>query len=352
MHLVAALVLTVVAAMTPAEQLAIGENYTQMGKPKQAIPLLHKALKGALSLRQSEGAVSVAEALTLEEPRTRALRAALSDLGVEGDSILIVLAVVKIYLIYALSGLTPHISGVLLLAGSFDARSILLTVLVSIWALRLGGFLFLRIRRAGKDARFDQMKRSFALFLRDMMRERGIKARFVRGGSTQYLVDMLEEGLTDYILDGQTFDLDAVRSIAERVKAGELEPGKELPTCEDCHTSHTISRTDRDDFRMLMMSQCGRCHEDESETFFETYHGKVTRLGYGMTAKCSDGRLAHGHDARIAVDFGLLGEGVNDPVDVLAAEAVLPKPEPASSEPAADETQSREPLRHLGQMIF
>ena len=49
---------------------------------------------------------------------------------------------------------------------------------------------------------------SFALFLRDMMRERKIKARFVRGGSTQYLVDMLEEGLTDYILDGQTFDLD------------------------------------------------------------------------------------------------------------------------------------------------
>jgi len=56
---------------------------------------------------------------------------------------------------------------------------------------------------------------SFALFLRDMMRERGIKARFVRGGSTQYLVDMLEEGLTDYILDGQTFDLAGVRSMRE-----------------------------------------------------------------------------------------------------------------------------------------
>ncbi len=56
---------------------------------------------------------------------------------------------------------------------------------------------------------------SFALFLRDMMRERKIKARFVRGGSTQYLVDMLEEGLTDYILDGQTFDLAGVRSMRE-----------------------------------------------------------------------------------------------------------------------------------------
>ena len=56
---------------------------------------------------------------------------------------------------------------------------------------------------------------SFALFLRDMMRERKIKARFVRGGSTQYLVDMLEEGLTEYILDGQTFDLEGVRSMRE-----------------------------------------------------------------------------------------------------------------------------------------
>ena len=56
---------------------------------------------------------------------------------------------------------------------------------------------------------------SFALFLRDIMRERRIKARFVRGGSTQYLVQMLEEGLTDYILDGQTFDLEGVRSMRE-----------------------------------------------------------------------------------------------------------------------------------------
>jgi citrate lyase subunit alpha/citrate CoA-transferase len=55
---------------------------------------------------------------------------------------------------------------------------------------------------------------AFAAYLRDMMRESGIKARYVRGGSTKYLVEMLQEGLTDYILDGQTFDLDAVRSIA------------------------------------------------------------------------------------------------------------------------------------------
>ncbi|MGO9274157.1 MAG: citrate lyase subunit alpha [Terriglobia bacterium] len=55
---------------------------------------------------------------------------------------------------------------------------------------------------------------AFVSFLKDMMKHAGVKARFVRGGSTKYLVELLQEGLTDYILDGQTFDLDAVRSIA------------------------------------------------------------------------------------------------------------------------------------------
>ena len=54
---------------------------------------------------------------------------------------------------------------------------------------------------------------AFVSFLKEMMKEAGVKARFVRGGSTQYLVDLLEEGLTDYVLDGQTFDLAGVRSI-------------------------------------------------------------------------------------------------------------------------------------------
>lgn len=52
-------------------------------------------------------------------------------------------------------------------------------------------------------------------YFRKIMIEKGIKARFARGGSNKYLVKMLEEGLVDYILDGQTFDLDGVRSLSE-----------------------------------------------------------------------------------------------------------------------------------------
>lgn len=56
---------------------------------------------------------------------------------------------------------------------------------------------------------------AFALYLKEMMKRAGVKARFIRGGSTKYLVEMLNEGLTDYILDGQTFDLDGVTSMRD-----------------------------------------------------------------------------------------------------------------------------------------
>jgi steroid 5-alpha reductase family enzyme len=53
----------------------------------------------------------------------------------------------------------------LVFSQSVDARSILLWALVTIWALRLGTFLFGRIRKAGKDDRFDEIKPSFIRFL-------------------------------------------------------------------------------------------------------------------------------------------------------------------------------------------
>ncbi len=56
---------------------------------------------------------------------------------------------------------------------------------------------------------------AFALYLRDLMRSRGVTARFARGGSTRYMVEMLAEGLVEFILDGQTFDLDGVASMRD-----------------------------------------------------------------------------------------------------------------------------------------
>ncbi|MBC8489819.1 MAG: citrate lyase subunit alpha [Bacteroidetes bacterium] len=56
---------------------------------------------------------------------------------------------------------------------------------------------------------------SIGNYFGDILRERGWKARFIRAGSNKYPVQMLEEGLVDYILDGQTFDLEGVRSMRE-----------------------------------------------------------------------------------------------------------------------------------------
>jgi len=57
------------------------------------------------------------------------------------------------------------IAGTLMLAGRFDARSLLLVVLVFIWAIRLGRYLVRRIQKAGADTRFDDIKPSFTRFL-------------------------------------------------------------------------------------------------------------------------------------------------------------------------------------------
>jgi citrate lyase subunit alpha/citrate CoA-transferase len=56
---------------------------------------------------------------------------------------------------------------------------------------------------------------SIGVYFADILRERAMKARWARGGSNKYLVKMMEDGLLDYILDGQTFDLDGVRSMRE-----------------------------------------------------------------------------------------------------------------------------------------
>jgi hypothetical protein len=68
---------------------------------------------------------------------------------------------------------------------------------------------------------------------------------------------------------------------------------KPLPVCNDCHTAHSIHRTDENSFRLNVMGTCGRCHEEIAKTYFDTYHGKVSKLGYTKAAKCYDCHGAH-----------------------------------------------------------
>ncbi len=46
----------------------------------------------------------------------------------------------------------------LLLSDDLDARAVIVAVMVVMWAARLGSFLFRRVRRDGRDGRFDRIK--------------------------------------------------------------------------------------------------------------------------------------------------------------------------------------------------
>jgi len=69
--------------------------------------------------------------------------------------------------------------------------------------------------------------------------------------------------------------------------------GREAPVCVECHSSHEVVRADQPDWFLGMADKCGSCHGELLETYLGTYHGKVTRLGGGLTAKCSDCHTPH-----------------------------------------------------------
>ena len=66
-----------------------------------------------------------------------------------------------------------------------------------------------------------------------------------------------------------------------------------LPVCNDCHSSHEISRTDAPDFKTEIISTCGKCHQDVTASYFDTFHGKVSKLGYAGAARCNDCHGSH-----------------------------------------------------------
>ena len=69
---------------------------------------------------------------------------------------------------YDLTGALTYISitvFLVLASPGIDARGMLLAAMVVLWALRLGGFLFLRVMKHGKDDRFDELKPDFARYL-------------------------------------------------------------------------------------------------------------------------------------------------------------------------------------------
>ena len=71
---------------------------------------------------------------------------------------------------FDLTGTISYVSSVLFIffksntVESINLGSLVLSTFIIIWSLRLGIFLFLRIKKAGKDRRFNEIKKSFSWF--------------------------------------------------------------------------------------------------------------------------------------------------------------------------------------------
>ena len=71
---------------------------------------------------------------------------------------------------FDLTGTISYVSSVLFIffksntVESINLGSLVLSTFIIIWSLRLGIFLFLRIKKAGKDKRFNEIKKSFSWF--------------------------------------------------------------------------------------------------------------------------------------------------------------------------------------------
>lgn len=69
---------------------------------------------------------------------------------------------------FDLTGSITYLSVIVLalsLSPAADTRALVIAVLIMVWAMRLGSFLFMRIRKDGSDSRFDEIKPNFMRFL-------------------------------------------------------------------------------------------------------------------------------------------------------------------------------------------
>ena len=72
------------------------------------------------------------------------------------------------------------------------------------------------------------------------------------------------------------------------------EHNSKAAVCTDCHTSHGITNTSAEPFKLDIVHACGGCHKENLKSYSETFHGQVNALGYGYTAKCYNCHGSHG----------------------------------------------------------
>lgn len=66
------------------------------------------------------------------------------------------------------------------------------------------------------------------------------------------------------------------------------------PVCTNCHTAHQIADVRAASWQVKTTATCGGCHQDQAETYHDTFHAQVSALGYVATARCWDCHGEHG----------------------------------------------------------
>lgn len=86
-----------------------------------------------------------------------------------------------------------------------------------------------------------------------------------------------------------------LEAFASSVHAKELleKSNAKAPVCINCHTTHEITNTSLKTFKLLVTDTCGGCHQENQDSYRDTYHGQVTRLGGVDTAKCFNCHGSH-----------------------------------------------------------
>jgi steroid 5-alpha reductase family enzyme len=139
---------------------------------------------------------------------------------------------------FDLTGSLTYISVItfgLIFSTGIDARAILLWAMVVIWAIRLGTFLFRRIRKAGKDDRFDEIKPSFIRFL-NVWTIQGLWVTFTMATALAAITTTLRKDLDAFAIlgcliwvFGFTFEV-AADSQKSRFNANPANKGKFIQT--------------------------------------------------------------------------------------------------------------------------
>lgn len=82
---------------------------------------------------------------------------------------------------------------------------------------------------------------------------------------------------------------------ADSIHSKAIAPGGgPAAVCTDCHSAHQIRRVEAAPWQLAVIRECGTCHQPELKTYRETFHGKVTELGFTRVAKCADCHGSHG----------------------------------------------------------